>query len=109
MLHPSPVLHKFGVPPAWLVYHDVQLTSQEYIRDVSKISPRWLVELAPHFYSLNDAIQGGDSGQVGLPGGRGRSKRRKKVDRSSSKVQAMPLHRLVNAIGKSKGGLRTQF
>ena len=71
MLHPSPVLHKFGVPPAWLVYHDVQLTSQEYIRDVSKISPRWLVELAPHFYSLNDAIQGGDSGQVGLPATRG--------------------------------------
>jgi ATP-dependent RNA helicase DDX35 len=109
VLHPSSVLHKFGVPPAWLVYHDVQLTSQEFIREVSKISPKWLVEQAPHFYALKDAVQGGDSGKVGLPGASGANKRRKKGAARPKKAQAMPMHRLVNAIGKTKGGLRSQF
>lgn len=51
-LHPTSVLAKYGAPPEWVIYHDVILTTQEYIRDNLKIRPQWLMELAPHFYQF---------------------------------------------------------
>lgn len=51
-LHPTSVLAKYGAPPEWVVYHDVILTKEEYIRDCTKIRPQWLMELAPHFYQF---------------------------------------------------------
>jgi pre-mRNA-splicing factor ATP-dependent RNA helicase DHX16 len=31
-----------------VVYHELVLTSKEFMRTVSEIKPDWLVELAPH-------------------------------------------------------------
>ncbi len=50
-LHPTSVLAKYGAPPEWVVFHDVVLTTEPYLRDCSTIRPLWLMELAPHFYN----------------------------------------------------------
>ncbi|KAL6071816.1 putative PremRNA splicing factor [Balamuthia mandrillaris] len=47
-VHPSSVL--FKSPPEWVIYHEVILTSKEYMRDITTIDPIWLAEAAPHFY-----------------------------------------------------------
>jgi len=47
-LHPSSVVFKH--PPEWVVFHEVMLTTKEYMRDVTAIDPMWLSEIAPHFY-----------------------------------------------------------
>ena len=54
--HPSSMMYKLSQVPSWVVYHDCILTSQEYIREVSVINPLWLMELAPHFYQLQDHV-----------------------------------------------------
>lgn len=56
-LHPTSVLAKYGSPPEWVVYHDVILTKEEYIRDCIKIRPQWLLEQAPHFYQTRGRIR----------------------------------------------------
>ena len=37
-----------------LVYHELVLTTKEYMREVTTIDPRWLVEFAPAFYKVGD-------------------------------------------------------
>lgn len=55
--------------PRWVVYHELVLTSKEYMRIVSEIKSEWLVEIAPHFYSKKDILE--DSRK--LPKNRGRA------------------------------------
>jgi ATP-dependent RNA helicase DDX35 len=55
--HPSSVLAQFGSPPEYVVFHEVVRTTQLFARDVSSIDPRWLVELAPHFFELRGGIK----------------------------------------------------
>ncbi|KAJ1457045.1 P-loop containing nucleoside triphosphate hydrolase protein [Pelagophyceae sp. CCMP2097] len=52
-IHPSSAL--FNKNPEWLIYHELVLTSKEYMRQVMTIEPKWLVELAPRFYKAADA------------------------------------------------------
>ncbi|XP_034426608.1 ATP-dependent RNA helicase DHX8 isoform X3 [Hippoglossus hippoglossus] len=51
-LHPSSTL--FNRQPEWLVYHELVLTTKEYMREVTTIDPRWLVEFAPAFFRVAD-------------------------------------------------------
>uniref|UniRef100_A0A3B4YQQ3 ATP-dependent RNA helicase DHX8 n=1 Tax=Seriola lalandi dorsalis TaxID=1841481 RepID=A0A3B4YQQ3_SERLL len=51
-LHPSSTL--FNRQPEWLVYHELVLTTKEYMREVTTIDPRWLVEFAPAFFRVGD-------------------------------------------------------
>lgn len=55
--------------PRWVVYHELVLTSKEYMRCVSEIKPEWLVEIAPHYYSKKDILEEGKK----LPKGKGRA------------------------------------
>eukprot|EP00953_Heterococcus_sp_UTEX-ZZ885_P040157 20540-Heterococcus_DN1.PRE.4 len=55
--HPSSVLAQFGSPPEYVVFHEVVRTTQLFARDVSSIDPRWLIELAPHFFQLRGGIK----------------------------------------------------
>ncbi|KAK3753320.1 hypothetical protein QZH41_015258 [Actinostola sp. cb2023] len=48
-IHPNSVLYA-EEQPEWVVYHQILQTSKYYMRDVTKIEPSWLYELAPHFY-----------------------------------------------------------
>ena len=51
-IHPSSAL--FNHNPEWLVYHELVLTTKEYMRNTLAIDPKWLVELAPNFYRQAD-------------------------------------------------------
>lgn len=48
-IHPSSVLME--VNPKWVLYHELVLTSKEYMRSVMPLKPEWLTEVAPHYYS----------------------------------------------------------
>jgi len=51
-IHPSSAL--FNKNPDWLIYHELILTSKEYMRECCAIDPKWLVEMAPNFYKACD-------------------------------------------------------
>lgn len=51
-IHPSSAV--FQRHPDWVVYHELVLTSKEYMRSVIAIEPRWLPELAPNYFTIVD-------------------------------------------------------
>lgn len=54
-IHPSSALHNKN--PEWVLYHELVLTSKEYMRNVLVIEPKWLVELAPKFFKQSDPLK----------------------------------------------------
>ncbi|KAG9129541.1 hypothetical protein Leryth_023271 [Lithospermum erythrorhizon] len=67
-IHPSSGLAK--VLPRWVIYHELVLTSKEYMRQVTELKPEWLVEIAPHYYQLKDVE---DSATKKMPRAEGRA------------------------------------
>lgn len=55
-----------------MVYHELVLTTKEYMRQVSELKPEWLVEIAPHYYQLKDVE---DLASKKMPRGEGRALR----------------------------------
>eukprot|EP00301_Raphidiophrys_heterophryoidea_P007365 c12860_g1_i1.p1 GENE.c12860_g1_i1~~c12860_g1_i1.p1 ORF type:complete len:545 (+),score=192.20 c12860_g1_i1:51-1685(+) len=51
-IHPSSTL--FNKNPEWVLFHEVVLTTKEYMREVLAIDPKWLVEVAPRYYRPTD-------------------------------------------------------
>lgn len=51
-IHPGSVLKKIN--PPWVMYHELVLTSKEYMRQVSEIQSEWLLEIAPHYFKGYD-------------------------------------------------------
>lgn len=51
-IHPSSAL--FQRQPDWVIYHELVMTTKEYMREVAVIDPKWLVELAPRFFKVSD-------------------------------------------------------
>lgn len=51
-IHPSSAL--FNKNPEWVIYHELVLTTKEYMRNVLTIEPKWLIELAPKFFKQGD-------------------------------------------------------
>ncbi|GAB2225160.1 hypothetical protein Droror1_Dr00005948 [Drosera rotundifolia] len=51
-IHPSSTL--FRRQPDWVIYHELVMTTKEYMREVTVIDPKWLVELAPRFFKVAD-------------------------------------------------------
>lgn len=51
-IHPSSCL--INIKPEWCIYHELVLTTKEYMREVTTIDPRWLVEFAPSFFKFSD-------------------------------------------------------
>ncbi|CAI7764152.1 unnamed protein product [Closterium sp. NIES-53] len=51
-IHPSSAL--FQRQPDWVLYHELVMTTKEYMRECTLIDPRWLVELAPRFFRQAD-------------------------------------------------------
>lgn len=54
-IHPSTVLD--GKPP-WVIFQDFVLTSRNYIRTVTSVRVEWLVEIAPHYFDLENWPEG---------------------------------------------------
>jgi len=47
-IHPSSVIeHK----PEWCLYHELVLTSKNYIRTVTEVKGEWLLEIAPSYFN----------------------------------------------------------
>jgi pre-mRNA-splicing factor ATP-dependent RNA helicase DHX16 len=40
--------------PEWVVFHELRLTSKQYMSSVTEIERKWLQELAPHYYSAKE-------------------------------------------------------
>ena len=51
-IHPSSAL--FQKNPEYVIYHELVLTTKEYMRGILEIDAKWLVELAPAFYKPAD-------------------------------------------------------
>lgn len=125
-IHPTSIYYHLGNCPNWIVFNELVLTSSTeppFIRDISEINPTWLTKVAPKFYGTKDTSTelSGSSGAIGLPKNKFKkpAPKKAKVEEpakpignrivfkkpSSSKSNSkLPVH-----IGKSKGGLRSQF
>ncbi|KJE93489.1 mRNA splicing factor RNA helicase [Capsaspora owczarzaki ATCC 30864] len=44
--------------PRWVVYHELVLTSKEFMRQIVEIKPEWLIEVAPHYYQAKELEMG---------------------------------------------------
>lgn len=53
-LHPTSALYGLGFLPDYVVYHELILTSKEYMSTVTAVDPRWLAELGGVFYSVKE-------------------------------------------------------
>ncbi|KAK1325862.1 putative pre-mRNA-splicing factor ATP-dependent RNA helicase [Acorus calamus] len=51
-IHPSSAL--FQRQPDWVIYNELVMTTKEYMREVTVVDPKWLVELAPRFFKVSD-------------------------------------------------------
>ncbi|CAN6700625.1 unnamed protein product [Malus baccata var. baccata] len=51
-IHPSSAV--FQRQPDWVIYHELVMTTKEYMREVTVVDPKWLVELAPRFFKVSD-------------------------------------------------------
>lgn len=53
-LHPTSALFGMGYNPDYIVYHELVMTSKEYMQCVTAVDGQWLAELGPMFYSVKD-------------------------------------------------------
>lgn len=53
-LHPTSALFGLGFLPDYVVYHELILTSREYMSVVTAVDPYWLTELGGVFYSIRE-------------------------------------------------------
>jgi ATP-dependent RNA helicase DHX8/PRP22 len=51
-VHPASAL--FQKNPEWVLYHELIMTTKEYMRNVCVIDPRWLYQFAPNYYIKTD-------------------------------------------------------
>ncbi|XP_045495395.1 pre-mRNA-splicing factor ATP-dependent RNA helicase PRP16 isoform X3 [Colias croceus] len=53
-LHPTSALFGLGSSPDYVVYHELMMTSREYMHCVTAVDGRWLAELGPMFFSVKE-------------------------------------------------------
>ncbi|KAL2158204.1 hypothetical protein VTH06DRAFT_4524 [Thermothelomyces fergusii] len=53
-VHPSSVVRSMDPPPKVIIYHELVVTSREYVRSVIPVDPRWLSEFGGHYYDKKD-------------------------------------------------------
>jgi pre-mRNA-splicing factor ATP-dependent RNA helicase DHX38/PRP16 len=53
-LHPTSALYGLGFLPDYVVYHELILTSKEYMSCVTSVDPHWLADLGAVFYSIKE-------------------------------------------------------
>ncbi|RZC54329.1 hypothetical protein C5167_013199 [Papaver somniferum] len=51
-IHPSSAL--FQRQPSWVIYHELVMTTKEYMREITVIDPKWLIEFAPRSFKATD-------------------------------------------------------
>jgi pre-mRNA-splicing factor ATP-dependent RNA helicase DHX38/PRP16 len=53
-LHPTSALYGLGYLPDYVVYHELILTSKEYMSCVTSVDPHWLADMGGVFYSIKE-------------------------------------------------------
>ncbi|KLO14565.1 P-loop containing nucleoside triphosphate hydrolase protein [Schizopora paradoxa] len=53
-LHPTSALYGLGYTPTYVVYHELILTSKEYMTQVTAVDAYWLAELGSVFFSVKE-------------------------------------------------------
>ncbi|KAM7222290.1 P-loop containing nucleoside triphosphate hydrolase protein [Rhypophila decipiens] len=53
-LHPTSALYGLGFLPDYVIYHELILTSKEYMSTVTAVDPHWLADLGGVFYSVKE-------------------------------------------------------
>ena len=38
----------------WVVFYELVFTTKEYMRNIIEIDPKWLIDIAPHYYKQSD-------------------------------------------------------
>ncbi|GBP35311.1 Probable pre-mRNA-splicing factor ATP-dependent RNA helicase mog-1 [Eumeta japonica] len=68
-LHPTSALFGLGDSPDYVVYHELVMTSKEYMQCVTAVDGRWLAELGPMFFSLKETGNTAENsfGHIGSP------------------------------------------
>lgn len=54
-LHPTSALYGMGFTPDYIVYHELVMTTKEYMQCVTAVDGLWLAELGPIFFSVKDS------------------------------------------------------
>ncbi|VDM59448.1 unnamed protein product [Angiostrongylus costaricensis] len=54
-LHPTSALFGMGFMPDYVVYHELVMTTKEYMQCVTAVDAVWLAELGPMFYSVKES------------------------------------------------------
>lgn len=54
-LHPTSALFGMGYTPDYIIYHELVMTTKEYMQCVTAVDGEWLAELGPMFYSIKHA------------------------------------------------------
>lgn len=54
-LHPSSALYGLGYSPEYVVYHELILTTKEYMQCATSVEPEWLAEMGPMFFSVKQS------------------------------------------------------
>ncbi|CAK9297774.1 unnamed protein product [Gordionus sp. m RMFG-2023] len=57
-LHPTSALYGMGYTPDYVVYHELIMTSKEYMQCVTAVDGFWLAEMGPMFYHLRVTDKG---------------------------------------------------
>ncbi len=57
ILHPSSAIFSLGYTPDYVVYHEVVMTSKEYMQVVTAVDPRWLAEMGPMFFTIRESYE----------------------------------------------------
>ena len=65
-LHPTSALFGMGYTPDYIVYHELVMTSKEYMQCVTAVDGHWLADLGPMFYSVKDSNKTRQVGYTGL-------------------------------------------
>jgi len=53
-LHPTSALYGLGYTPDYVVYHELVMTSKEYMQYVTAVDAAWLAEVGPMFFSIKE-------------------------------------------------------
>ncbi|KAI8504571.1 Pre-mRNA-splicing factor ATP-dependent RNA helicase PRP16 [Branchiostoma belcheri] len=56
-LHPTSALFGMGFNPDYIVYHELVMTTKEYMQCVTAVDGEWLAELGPMFYSIKESTK----------------------------------------------------
>lgn len=55
-LHPTSALFNMGSLPKYILYHELVMTTKEYMHCATAVQAEWLAELGPMFYSLRTSV-----------------------------------------------------